>query len=154
MSARIEVPVLNAYTVERVFERALDRHRHNDVSFAAKGMRVAHANNRDTEVLKAVLERCAEVTDRQAEDQVGRYRRDPGTVWSHRTELNEPRMFRQCLETLDRGEPMEQWAYVYAAAAEAASIFTHGIGDQVFGAVLRPNEPNAVPCGMMSHTEE
>jgi len=84
-----------------------------------RAMRAARAQ--DPKLL-FVLERIAETLDQMAEEQMGRVKRDAGTVYSERVLPTEVSLWREAYTCADRGSPLSPAAALYAAAGEFAGI--------------------------------
>jgi|TARA_R110002012_G_scaffold107847_5_gene250034 hypothetical protein len=108
---------ITAESVEWAYARACKAQRQHEEGIPETGMRAAR--NRDPLLLKC-LERAAEVVTAMQESQIGRYRRDPGTQFSHTVELTEVSLWRQSYEFADKGEPLENFRWIYGAAAVLA----------------------------------
>jgi hypothetical protein len=80
---------------------------------AQTGMRAARA--RDPKLLKA-LEKAAEHTLKMHEAQMGRTRRST-EIEGYKVEATEHQLFREALVAADKGEPLQNFAWLYGAAA-------------------------------------
>lgn len=100
--------------VEYAYGLAQQRQLGRDLSFGQIGMRAAKA--RDPKLLKA-LEKATEIITKQSERQFGRTRRDPGTEFRYTIEPTEVQLWREAYTFADKGEPLEQFEWIYGAAA-------------------------------------
>jgi hypothetical protein len=117
-SNHVEIPrEITAESVEWAYARACKAQRQHEEGIAEIGMR--KARERDPLLLKC-LERASEVVTAMQENQIGRYRRGPNTQFSHTLELTEVSLWRQSYEFADKGAPLENFKWIYGAAAVLA----------------------------------
>jgi hypothetical protein len=115
-AAGVELPEwINDRTVERAYGRAFQLQKERRLGTAEAGMRAARA--RDSRILKA-LEGGAEVLVRLSEKQLGAH----FNVGGVRMDATEAQIWREAYKAADRGEPLVQFRWVYAAAAELAGL--------------------------------
>lgn len=91
--------------------RAFDQRRED---YAVIGMRAARA--RDPKLLMA-LEAMAETTLSLQENQMGRLMRSPDASFGESRGTTEHQLCREAYKMADKGEAMEQFQWVYLAAA-------------------------------------
>lgn len=117
----VEIPEwINERTVEEAYRKACRAQESRRESVAAAGMRAAKA--RDPKLLKA-LEGGAEVLHRMAVKQWS----PSGTLAFHggvRSAPTEANFWREAYTTVDQGEPMVQFSWIYAAAALLAGLYS------------------------------
>ena len=82
--------------------------------FADKGWRAAKA--RDPKLLKA-LECGAEIIGQMTEEQYGRTMRDPGADFAQTKGTTEQHLWREAYRLCDEGRPIENFCWIYGAAA-------------------------------------
>lgn len=115
-AAGVELPEwITESTVERAHARANLDSRLGRRNLAQAGMRAARA--RDSALLKA-LEGGAEILQRMNDRQLGPHFR----VGSIRVDATEVQLWREAYRLADEGEPIEQMAYIYGAAALLAGL--------------------------------
>jgi len=101
--------------------RCMERDRAQNRMVAAQaGMRAAKA--RDGKLLK-ILDQAANIMDKAAESQQGRTRRS-SVVEGERVEYTEVQLVKRAYEFADKGEPLPQLVWIYAAGAYAAGFCT------------------------------
>ena len=116
-AAGIELPEwLNEKTVEYAHGRVLAEQRKGHVSIANAGMRAARA--RDSKLLKA-LEGGAEILQAMNDRQYGHHLEMNGIRYNGTTELQ---MWREAYKACDKGEPVVQLQWIYAAAGILAGL--------------------------------
>jgi hypothetical protein len=108
---------ISAHAAEAIYARALDLTSRQVVGAMEKGMRVARAQH---PLLLRTLDACAERMEAVEEGQRGQTRRMARD--NMRARAHEASIFREAYRLADKGEPMEHYCYVYAAAAEHAGI--------------------------------
>ena len=108
---------VNQITVEKAYQRGMQAIHDRNQAFAERGMRAARA--RDARLL-LVLEQGTEIIDRMAEGQMGRTRRDKHSTVAEKTEMLEVQLWRKAYEFADKGEPLEQFRWIYGMAASLA----------------------------------
>ena len=100
--------------VEEAHRRAqLNMDRRNQ-SFADTGWRAAEA--RDDRMLK-VMERAANLMDKEQDSQLGRTMRDPGSTYAESKGTTEVQMWTEAYRLLDEGTPIRNFEWIYGAAA-------------------------------------
>ena len=116
-AAGIELPEwVNEKTVEYAHGRVIQEQRKGHVSIANAGMRAAKA--RDGKLLKA-LEGGAEILQAMNDRQHGPHMRINGVKYNGTTELQ---LWREAYKMCDKGEPMAQFQWIYAAAGIIAGL--------------------------------
>jgi hypothetical protein len=108
---------LNEKTIERAYRRAKSAQENREYGFAKRGMNAARA--RDSKVLM-VLEQGTEIVHALADRQTGQYRAGRGIPYSHRVEPTEVALWRNAYETMDNGDPMQNFEWIYGCATELA----------------------------------
>jgi len=112
MAAYVELEEwINADTVERAYRKARMSQRDGRQNFADCGWRAARA--RDAKLLKT-LEMATEVLRKMSEMQLGTHGHDVG---GKNVEATEYQLWREAYKTLDAGEPMRHFEWIYGAAA-------------------------------------
>lgn len=107
---------ITAKTVEEAYRRARTAQEQRRQSWADRGMRAARA--RDPHLLLA-LQKGAEILQQISEDQLGVHGHDAAGIRVHATEFN---LWREAYTAADRGEPLANFEWIYAAAAWLAGI--------------------------------
>lgn len=110
---------VNLRTVERAHAMAIAGQRRQAIHFCEAGMRIARSKHPD--MLRA-LDQAAEVMDSTAESQTGRTRRDPGANRGEKAFPTEAALWREAYRLADKGEPLQHFAWIYAAAAWLAGL--------------------------------
>lgn len=108
---------LNPQTIENAYRRAKFAQDSRNYRYGKRGMNAARA--RDPKVL-LVLERGTEVLTRIADEQTGSYRAGAGIPYSHRVEPTEVALWRNAYETMDNGDPLVHFEWIYGCAVELA----------------------------------
>ena len=111
--ACIIVEEMNINDVEFAHRRCLEEQQKGNWSWAQLGIRAARA--RDQKIMR-VLEKAAEVIDKEEENQRGETRRSTD-VYSHSIETTETQMWKAAYKTADAGTPEEALMWIYGAAA-------------------------------------
>ena len=125
MSAHIEIQnSITDKSVEQAYRRAKQIQREFNSSprarsLVSQGMRAAKA--RDPKMLKT-LDKCAEVLYAMQETQMGETQRQNSTARRERGDQVAVSLWREAFKLADRGTPIVQFQYVYAAAAELAGV--------------------------------
>lgn len=112
MAAQIEVDV-SGDKIEYAYGLAKQMQEQRYQLFADIGMRAARA--RDEKMLK-VMEKATEYIHGLSEDQMGRTRRSTSN-YGETAEHTELGLWREAYRMMDKGEPMEQFQWIYGAAA-------------------------------------
>lgn len=122
MPNHVELPnFVTARAAERAYGRAMEMLKTRDHDMATIGMRAARDRNPR---IMAALDQVAEHVVKIGEEQFGRTRRttfDRGDL-PRVVEPTEAALWRQAYEWADKGEPLEQFMWIYAAAAEVAGL--------------------------------
>lgn len=102
--------------VEHAYGLACQAQRLRQQTFADTGWRAARA--RDPKLLK-VLELATEIVRRMENDQFGRTFRTASDQEKHKYQqgTTEAQLWQKAYETCDSGEPMQNFEWIYGAAA-------------------------------------
>lgn len=120
-TAAIELPnPVNRRTVERAHSLAKEAQRRQNLALCEAGMRLARMKH--PRLLK-VLDLAVEVLDSMAEEQSGRMRRDSGTPRAWRVYPTEAALWREAYATMDAGQPLAVFSWIYGAAAVLAGLY-------------------------------
>jgi hypothetical protein len=103
--------------IEHAYSMAVKARDNRNHSFAAIGMRAAKA--RDPKLLVA-LEAMAETTGKMQEEQIGRLMRSPDSTFAESKGTTEHQLCREAYRMVDQGTPIENFAWIYGAAAYMA----------------------------------
>ena len=127
MSTEIPFEFVNYSTVENAHSTATQMQKKAHSSnhwerisaeeYAKRGMRAARS--RDPRVMK-VLEAATEVLVKVSNSQYGQYRQRSDVPYSHKVEPTEVQMWREAYRLADEGNPIENFKWIYAAAAQLA----------------------------------
>ena len=79
------------------------------------------AKARDPKLLKA-LEKGAEIIGRMSEAQTGQLRRSTTATFAETREHTESQMWRKAYEFMDKGDPIPDLVWIYAAGALLAGL--------------------------------
>lgn len=104
---------ITAERVEYAYGMAQKAQEQRWQGFADTGYRAAL--KRDEKMLK-VMERCAEIVTKMAEDQYGQTRR-AARNYGDRAEMTEVGLFREAYRLMDEGRPIRNFEWIYGAAA-------------------------------------
>lgn len=104
---------LTREVIEDGYHRAVKAQERGRQIVAAVGMKAARA--RDSRLLK-VLEAGAEHTGKMHEEQMGRTRRST-EIEGLKVEATEHALWREAFKFADKGEPLENFQWIYGAAA-------------------------------------
>lgn len=118
----IELPrSVTPAAVEEIFRRArLFQEYSSDYAHVAnQGYKAAQA--RDPKMIRC-LELCAEVINRQNEEQFGRTQRDSSTAFGWRAQPTEVQMFREAYRCADQGEATMVYGWLYGAVASFCGV--------------------------------
>jgi beta-lactamase superfamily II metal-dependent hydrolase len=117
MAAFIELPEwINERTVERAYRLAkVAQYKRNDTPYKV-GMQAAR--QRSPSLLKA-LEGGSIILQRMSERQMGVHGMDVGGIM---VEATEYQMWKNAYTTADKGNPEENYAWIYASAAYLAGL--------------------------------
>jgi hypothetical protein len=119
----IELPhSVTPAAVEEIFRRARQYQEQSQAHIANQGFRAAKA--RDPKMMLC-MEKCAEVIGKQAEDQLGRTRRDASTPFGWRVEPTEAQMFKEAYRCADHGEATMVYGWLYGAVATFCGVAFH-----------------------------
>ena len=119
MSAAVEIPEITYYRVEQAYRLVKEWRFHGHDNFASLGMRAARA--RDPKLLKA-MEKATEILFAENEKQLGEYQRQASTEFVFKSVPTEVSLFREAYKALDRGEPIQELCWMYAAGAWLARL--------------------------------
>lgn len=118
--SNIQLPrPITLVTVERAHAMAIAGQRRQELGFCEAGMRIARSKH---PALLLALDKAANVLDHAAEDQSGRSRRDPGASRSEKVFPTEAALWREAYRLMDAGEPIQHFAWIYAAGAWLAGL--------------------------------
>ena len=116
----IELPnPVTPTSVEWVYNRAKRMQTMGRLGYMRQGFRAAKA--RDPKLL-AVLEQGAEVLNKMQEDQLGRTRRSSSATGAERADQTPYSIWRESYRLADAGRPIDNFAWLYAAAGELAGV--------------------------------
>lgn len=104
---------LNSARIEAAYERANRAHQRQETALADIGWRAAQA--RDPKLLIA-LEAMAELTGKMQEEQYGRTMRS-SQIFGETKGTTEHQLCREAYRLCDEGRPIENFAWIYGAAA-------------------------------------
>ena len=116
--AFIIVEEMSIRDVEWAHKRAHEEQAKKHWRWAEIGLRAAKA--RDDKMMR-ILEKAAEIIDKEEENQRGETRRS-ADVYSAQIETTETQMWKAAYKTADAGTPEEALMWIYGAAACLAGI--------------------------------
>jgi hypothetical protein len=114
MAAHVELEdFITPELVEAAYAHAVRQQARRAEWWAEVGWKAAQA--RDAKLLK-VLDKSAEILAKMDEDQRGRTRRHAQNL-SEQVETTEVQLFREAYRMMDEGRPLENFKWIYGAAA-------------------------------------
>jgi hypothetical protein len=113
MSATELEEFITAENVEWAYAKAIEAQRLGRQNFARTGWRAAQA--RDQRLLK-VLEKAAEIVTKMDENQRGRTRRYADRLCDQ-IETTDTQLWREAYRLCDEGKPIQNFEWIYGAAA-------------------------------------
>ena len=122
MMAAIEIDTITFRRCEEAYRRAEEMKRAHRYAYAERGMRAVRS--KDPRVLK-VLERCAELMDKEREKQIGETQRATHTVFADRAHPTSVQLWREAYRCAVDGieGPQQHFAWVYGCAADLAGYW-------------------------------
>jgi hypothetical protein len=118
---------VNYATVERAYKNCIVMQKQSSQGrkpereaaerYAKRGMRAAKAKDLK---LMLVLEQATDVLLKVSNKQLGQYRYRSDIPFSHTVEPTEVQLWREAYRMADEGTPLENFRWIYGAAAELA----------------------------------
>jgi len=118
---------INFATVERAYSNCIAMQKQSSQGrksdrataerYAERGMRAARAKDLK---LMLVLEQATDVLLKVSNEQLGQYRYRSDVPFSHTVEPTEVQLWREAFKMADEGTPLENFRWIYGAAAELA----------------------------------